>query len=94
VSVNADSAMPGAKQPANAKAVAPKTSKPTAKPDATTKPRIELATYTVRRGDTLAEIAQKTMGSSKKWRELADYNKLEDEDSITTGMVLKIPQRG
>jgi nucleoid-associated protein YgaU len=87
--VNADpapvKAVPGAKGDAK--------SKPIAKPDAT-KPRIELATYTVKRGDTLAVIAQKTMGSAKKWRELADYNKIDDEDTLTTGMVLKIPQRG
>ncbi len=54
-------------------------------------PRIELATYTVRRGDTLGTIAQRTMGSAKKWRELAEFNKLDDEDAVSAGMVLKIP---
>lgn len=59
----------------------------------TTRPRIELATYTVRRGDTLAEIAQRTMGSSKRWRELAEFNKLDDADDVPVGKVLRIPGR-
>lgn len=59
----------------------------------TTRPRIELATYTVRRGDTLAEIAQRTMGSSRRWRELAEFNKLEDADDVPVGKVLRIPGR-
>ena len=55
------------------------------------KHEIKLATYTVRKGDTLGEISLKVLGSSKRWQELAEFNKLEDEDSIAAGTVLKVP---
>jgi nucleoid-associated protein YgaU len=48
-------------------------------------------TYTVKKGDTLGEIARRTLGSSKRWPELAELNKLDDEDSIPAGTVLKLP---
>jgi nucleoid-associated protein YgaU len=53
--------------------------------------RIEVATYTVKRGDTLGEISQKVLGTSRRWQEIAKLNKLDDEDSIAAGMVLKVP---
>lgn len=55
--------------------------------------RIELATYTVKRGDTLGVIAQKVLGSSKRAGEIADFNKLDDEDNIPVGTVLKVPPK-
>ncbi len=55
------------------------------------KPEIKLATYTVKKGETLGEISQKVLGSSKRWEELAEFNKLQDEDSIAAGTVLKLP---
>lgn len=53
------------------------------------------ATYTVKAGDTLGKIAAKTMGSSKRADELAEFNSsaLDDEDTLHVGMVLKIPSR-
>lgn len=53
--------------------------------------RIEVATYTVKRGDTLGGISKKVLGTSKRWQEIAKLNKLDDEDSIPAGMVLKVP---
>lgn len=67
------------------------------KPAATPPPRPAAsrpATYTVRRGDTLGEIARRTLGSARRWRELAEFNDLEDEDFIPVGMVLRLPQGG
>lgn len=58
------------------------------------RPRTELATYTVRRGDTLKEIAQRTLGSTSRWRELADLNKIEDADDLQAGKILRLPRRG
>ncbi len=55
------------------------------------KPEIRVATYTVKKGETLGEISKKVLGSSKRWQELADFNKLDDEDAIAAGTVLKLP---
>lgn len=55
------------------------------------KPKIELATYTVKKGDTLGDISQKTLGTSKRWHEFVEVNKIEDEDNIPAGTVLKVP---
>ena len=44
--------------------------------------------YAVQPGDTLSAIARK-YGTT--WRELADYNKLENPDLIFTGQIIKIP---
>ncbi|MDX2115487.1 MAG: LysM peptidoglycan-binding domain-containing protein [Planctomycetota bacterium] len=63
-----------------------------AKPDA--EPR-KPATYTVRKGDTLGKIAQRTLGSTSRMDDLllANASTLDDEDSLRPGMVLKIPAR-
>jgi nucleoid-associated protein YgaU len=51
-------------------------------------------TYTVRKGDTLGAIAARVLGSSKRAGELlqANEDKLEDEDTLEAGMVLRVPQ--
>lgn len=52
-------------------------------------------TYTVQKGDTLAVISQKTLGTSKRWREILDLNKgvIDDEDTLYVGLKLKIPAK-
>jgi nucleoid-associated protein YgaU len=52
-------------------------------------------TYTVQKGDTLAVISQKTLGTSKRWREILDLNKgvIDDEDTLFVGLKLKIPAK-
>ncbi|MFN0131896.1 MAG: LysM peptidoglycan-binding domain-containing protein [Phycisphaerales bacterium] len=55
--------------------------------------RIELATYTVRKGDTLGVISQKMLGTSKRVQEIMDLNGLDDEDEIEAGKVLKVPAK-
>ena len=78
----------------------PRAPVPAAKPEpkkpesAPAKPgRIEVAalTYTVKRGDTLGEISQRTLGTSRRWREIADINNIKDVDVIPAGTVLKLP---
>ena len=50
-------------------------------------------TYTVKKGDTLAQIAKSELGSSKRAREIVDLNKktLRDPDSLPLGAVLTLP---
>lgn len=47
--------------------------------------------YTVKKGDTLAEIAEKFMGTQEKWQEIARANHLENPDQIDVGDRLLIP---
>jgi nucleoid-associated protein YgaU len=52
------------------------------------------ATYTVRRGDTLSQIASRTLGSARRVDDLVRANPdlLEDDEAtIRTGMVLRVP---
>ena len=50
-------------------------------------------TYTVERGDTLSEIAQRLYGRASRWHAIFDANRdqLDDPDRIEPGQVLKIP---
>ncbi|MFD1882672.1 peptidoglycan-binding protein LysM [Paracoccus pacificus] len=50
--------------------------------------------YTVKKGDTLSEIAQKTLGSASRYKEIFEANKpmLTDPDKIYPGQSLRIPQ--
>ena len=47
--------------------------------------------YVVKKGDTLGDISKKTLGTSKRWQEFVELNKIIDEDRIPAGTVLKIP---
>ena len=50
-------------------------------------------TYTVKPGDTLSDISSAKLGTSRRWREILNLNsdKLPDEYSLRSGMVLKLP---
>jgi nucleoid-associated protein YgaU len=50
-------------------------------------------TYTVEKGDTLSEIAQKFYGKSSEYRRIFEANRdqLSDPDKIRPGQVLKVP---
>lgn len=52
------------------------------------------STYVVKKGDTLAAIAKRELGSAGRWEEILDLNSgdLEDETSIRPGMTLKLPR--
>lgn len=47
--------------------------------------------YIVKKGDTLAEIAEKFMGTQEKWSEIAKANDLPNPDQINVGDRLLIP---
>ena len=48
-------------------------------------------TYTVAPGDTLSEIAQRELGTYKRWREIVDANPGLDPAKISVGQVLRLP---
>lgn len=50
-----------------------------------------LKTYTVAEGDTLGEIAQRLLGSSKRWTEIVKLNGIDDPDVVPVGTTLKLP---
>lgn len=52
-------------------------------------------TYTVKAGDTLGLIAKSQLGTSKRWKDILDFNRktLERDDQLKVGMVLKIPAK-
>jgi nucleoid-associated protein YgaU len=49
--------------------------------------------YTVKKGDTLSEIAQRELGGASRWKEIFEANrdKLKDPDVIMPGQVLTLP---
>ncbi len=58
-----------------------------------TAPADKMGSYIVKDGDTLSEIAQKVMGTTKKTQLLIDVNKdvMPNPDRIRPGMVLQYP---
>jgi len=52
------------------------------------------ATYTVKRGDTLAAIAQRELGSVKRSKDILELNKgvIRDPNNVPLGAVLKMPE--
>ncbi len=51
-------------------------------------------TYTVRAGDSLSDISQRLLGTTKRWREIYELNRdvISDPDNVKVGTVLKIPK--
>src|ERR687892_108946 len=49
------------------------------------------STYTIREGDSLADVAERTYGDAGLYRMLADYNGIADPDRIVVGQVIRIP---
>ncbi len=57
-------------------------------------PRLaETRTYIVQKGDVLGTIAQKQLGTSKRWREILELNsdQLDDPKDLWVGMTIKLP---
>lgn len=50
--------------------------------------------YVVKRGDTLAAIAERTLGDADRWEELyrANRDELDDPDAIRVGQTLSLPR--
>ena len=58
------------------------------------RPRLsETRTYVVKRGDVLGRIAQRELGTSKRWREILELNadRLKRPEDLWVGMKLKLP---
>lgn len=87
----ATAAIPAAKTEAVALKTDPAAKPDPAKPDAKTTDKKRV--YTVREGDTLAKIAERTLGSRTRARELASINNLRDPDDISVGLELRLPTR-
>jgi nucleoid-associated protein YgaU len=53
-------------------------------------------TYTVKPDETLSEIAQRVLGSARRWEELFELNRdrIDDPDAVRAGVVLRLPARG
>lgn len=68
------------------------TTAPTAAPvnAAPAKPKADVATYTVRSGDTLADIAQRELGSAKRWTELVKLNPGVDPKNLKIGATIRL----
>lgn len=48
--------------------------------------------YVVKRGDTLAKIAVKFYGESKRWKDIAKLNNIRDPKSIKVGQRVRLPR--
>jgi uncharacterized protein (TIGR02594 family) len=73
-----------APQPAAQQAPAPQAAQPPATAAA-------VRTYQVRSGDTLGAIAQRLLGNSERWREIAQLNGITDPRALRVGQSLRIP---
>jgi nucleoid-associated protein YgaU len=65
----------------------------TATPSRPSTPTRSGKTYTVRPGDNLTEIAEKTLGDGSRWRDVfqANRDKLKSADRLIVGQELRIP---
>lgn len=52
---------------------------------------IELIPYTIKRGDTLWDIAERYMGNGMGYHVIAEENKIENPDLIFPGEVINVP---
>lgn len=52
-----------------------------------------MATYTVKKGDTLSKIARDWLGNMALWPQLASYNKIKNPNIIFPGQVLQWPNK-
>ncbi|MBF0406363.1 MAG: LysM peptidoglycan-binding domain-containing protein [Candidatus Riflebacteria bacterium] len=50
--------------------------------------------YVIQRGDTLGKIAKKTLGSAKRWREIAKSNPKMNPNKLIVGQSISIPGSG
>ncbi|MGQ0650327.1 MAG: LysM peptidoglycan-binding domain-containing protein [Gemmatimonadaceae bacterium] len=58
------------------------------------RPQAEVASYTVKAGDSLSKIAKQHYGDASKWRAIYDANRdlIKNPDLIHPGWVLTLPQ--
>lgn len=66
------------------------------KPDSKTPAKVsesKARAYTVKPGDTLGRIAARELGSSKRLGEIAALNKMDPDDDLLVGAILKLPAK-
>jgi nucleoid-associated protein YgaU len=75
-------------------------SKPATKPEVKPEPKAvakasdaKARSYTVRPGDSLGRIAARELGSSKRLGEIAALNKMDPDDDLLVGAILKLPSK-
>ncbi|MBS0191265.1 MAG: LysM peptidoglycan-binding domain-containing protein [Phycisphaerales bacterium] len=75
--------------------VEPKAAKQPAKPETKSAKAEEakIKSYQVRPGDTLTNIARAQLGSPGRSSEIASLNRMDPEDDLLAGAILKIPAR-
>lgn len=54
---------------------------------------VKTRSYTVKPGDSLGRIAARELGSSKRLGEIAALNKMDPDDDLLAGAILKIPAK-
>ncbi len=89
-----DAAPAQAPRPAAPQGPAPQAAAPQAPaPQAAQPPATAAAvrTYQVRSGDTLGAIAQRLLGNSERWREIAELNGITDPRALRVGQSLRVP---
>lgn len=52
------------------------------------------SSYTVKKGDTLWDLADKKLGDGSRWREIAKLNGVNDPRTLQIGVELKMPAKG
>jgi nucleoid-associated protein YgaU len=89
LAADAQAVAPRSPQPEPTRTGAPAKAAPTKSAPAKPAPRM----YTVKRGDTLLTIAQRQLGTTKRWKEIRDLNRkrIDNLDNIHVGLVLALP---
>lgn len=57
-------------------------------------PKDEAKKYTIKSGDTLWDLADKTYGDGRKWKAIAKANKITNPRTIPIGLNITIPAKG
>jgi len=50
--------------------------------------------YTIRQNESLADIAGRELGNPRRWREIAELNRLRDPDRVNAGRRIRLPAEG
>lgn len=83
-------AKPGQAPPA-VRATMLTSAEPTARPTRSSSARTATVGYRVQRGDTLARLAEKHLGTAKRWNEIRDLNAGLDTMRLFVGQEIRLP---
>jgi len=51
------------------------------------------ASYTIQKGDSLERIAQRLLNDRSRWREIAELNRLKNQDRLVPGTTIRVPKQ-